>query len=297
MNQGVLNQNSVQQNSGLLNQIIGTVIKKNNFFLTAGAIIIICNFLVAMLTPILPLPSPKDYDFEKRYEKPSLSAPFGRDENGADVMTLVFWGSRVSLTVALCVVSITTIVGLLIGSIAGYFGGRVDFFIMRFLDMIYAFPGFLLALAMVAALGPSVRNLILAMSITGWAGVARLVRGEILHLKEKEYVQSAISVGNSSARIISVHIWPNLIGVMTVQCTFAMAGTLIIESGLSFLGLGAPPTTPTWGMLLNSGRYYLVEAPHISIFPGLAILFLVLGFNLLGDGLREILDPKSRTLK
>jgi peptide/nickel transport system permease protein len=160
--------------------------------------------------------------------------------------------------------------------------------------MIYAFPGFLLALALVAALGPSVKNLIFAMSITGWAGVARLVRGEILHLKEKEYVQSARAIGNSTFRIITTHIWPNLIGVMTVQCTFAMAGTLIIESGLSFLGLGAPPTTPTWGMLLNSGRYYLVEAPHISIFPGLAILLLVLGFNLLGDGLREILDPKSK---
>ncbi len=274
-----------------------TVLKKNNFFLITGAAIVILNFIISLTTPFLPLPSFKDYNFEQRYETPSLSSPFGRDENGADVMTLVFWGSRVSLTVAICVVSITTILGLIIGSIAGYFGGKIDFFIMRFIDMIYAFPGFLLALAMVAALGPSVRNLILAMSITGWAGVARLVRGEILHLKEKEYIQSAISVGNSAFRIITVHIWPNLIGVMTVQCTFAMAGTLIVESGLSFLGLGAPPTTPTWGMLLNSGRYYLVEAPHISIFPGLAILMLVLGFNLLGDGLREILDPKSRTLK
>lgn len=268
--------------------------KKYNFFLVVGGIIVLLNFMVAILTPVLPLPSYKDYDFEKRYESPSWSAPFGRDENGADVMTLVFWGSRVSLTVAISVVSITTLVGLLVGSIAGYFGGRVDFLIMRFLDMIYAFPGFLLALALVASLGPSVRNLIIAMSITGWAGVARLVRGEILHLKEKEYVQSALAIGNRVLRIIPIHIWPNLIGVMTVQCTFAMAGTLIIESGLSFLGLGAPPTTPTWGMLLNSGRYYLVEAPHISIFPGLAILTLVLGFNLLGDGLREILDPKSR---
>lgn len=273
------------------------IYKKNNFFLTVGTIIILINVMVSVLTPFLPLPSYKDYNFELRYEKPNLSSPFGRDENGADVMTLVFWGSRVSLMVAICVVSITTVIGLIVGSIAGYYGGKVDFLIMRFMDMIYAFPGFLLALAMVAALGPSVRNLILAMCITGWAGVARLVRGEILHLKEKDYVQSAVAVGNSAFRIITVHIWPNLIGVMTVQCTFAMAGTLIIESGLSFLGLGAPPTTPTWGMLLNSGRYFLVEAPHISIFPGLAILLLVLGFNLLGDGLREILDPKSRTLK
>ena len=271
--------------------------KKANFFLVVGGIIVTLNILISLMTPFLPLPSFKDYDFEKRYDGPSLTAPFGRDENGADLMTLVFWGSRLSLIVALSVVTITTTVGLIIGSLAGYFGGRTDFLIMRFIDMLYSFPGFLLALALVATLGPSVRNLIIAMSITGWAGVARLVRGEILHLKEKEYVQSALAIGNKSFRVITVHIWPNLIGVMTVQCTFAMAGTLIVESGLSFLGLGAPPTTPTWGMLLNSGRYYLVEAPHISIFPGLAILTLVLGFNLLGDGLREILDPKSRNLK
>lgn len=267
---------------------------KKNFFIFVGGGIVLINIIIALMIPHLPLPSYKAYNFEQRYESPSLEAPFGRDENGADLMTLVFWGSRVSLTVALCVVSVTTLVGLIVGSIAGYFGGRYDFFIMRFIDMIYAFPGFLLALALVAALGPSVRNLIFAMSITGWAGVARLVRGEVLHLKEKEYIQSARAIGNTTFRIITVHTWPNLIGVMTVQCTFAMAGTLIIESGLSFLGLGAPPTTPTWGMLLNSGRYYLVEAPHISIFPGLAILLLVLGFNLLGDGLREILDPKSK---
>lgn len=272
-------------------------LKKTNFFLTVGVIIVSLNIFISLLTPFLPLPSYKKYDFDLRYETPNLKSPFGRDENGADVMTLVFWGSRVSLTVALCVVSITTFIGLIVGSISGFYGGKIDFFIMRFMDMLYAFPGFLLALALVAGLGPSVRNLIIAMSITGWAGVARLVRGEITHLKEKEYVQSAIALGNSSFRVITVHIWPNLIGVMTVQCTFAMAGTLIIESGLSFLGLGAPPTTPTWGMLLNSGRYFLVEAPHISIFPGLAILILVLGFNLLGDGLREILDPKSRSLK
>lgn len=271
--------------------------KKANFFLWVGGIIVLLNVFIALLTPILPLPSYKDYNFELRYETPSINAPFGRDENGVDLMTLVFWGSRVSLTVAISVVSLTTFIGLIMGSIAGYFGGKFDFFIMRFIDMIYAFPGFLLALALVAGLGPSVKNLIFAMSITGWAGVARLVRGEIMHLKEKEYIQSAKAIGNSTFRIITIHTWPNLIGVMTVQCTFAMAGTLIIESGLSFLGLGAPPTTPTWGMLLNSGRYFLVEAPHISIFPGLAILILVLGFNLLGDGLREILDPKSKNLK
>ena len=268
--------------------------KKRNFFLIVGGFIVFFNAVVALSTPFLPLPPHNKYNLEKRYESPSLQAPFGRDENGVDILTLVFWGSRVSLSVALSVVFITTFVGLIIGSLAGYFGRRLDFLFMRLIDTLYAFPGFLLALALVAALGPSIKNLVFAMSITGWAGVARLVRGEILHLKEKEYIQSAIALGNKTPRILMFHLWPNLIGVMTVQCTFAMAGTLIIESGLSFLGLGAPPTTPTWGMLLNSGRYYLVEAPHISIFPGLAILLLVLGFNLLGDGLREMYDPKAR---
>lgn len=268
--------------------------KKRNFFIITGGVIVFFNVVIALITPFLPLPPYDQYNFEKRYETPSLQAPLGRDENGADILTLVFWGSRVSLSVALSVVSITTVIGLIIGSVSGYFGNRLDFLFMRIIDTIYAFPGFLLALALVAALGPSIKNLIFAMSITGWAGVARLVRGEVLHLKEKEYIQSAVALGNTTFRIIVLHLWPNLIGVMTVQCTFAMAGTLIIESGLSFLGLGAPPTTPTWGMLLNSGRYYLVEAPHMSLFPGLAILLLVLGFNLLGDGLREMYDPKRQ---
>lgn len=266
---------------------------KSRIFISLGVLIVLANIFAALFVPYLPLPEPTSYHLDLRYEGPSFTAPFGRDENGVDLFTLVLWGARLSLTVAITVVALTTVVGLVVGSIAGYRGGQTDFLVMRFIDMIYAFPGFLLALALVAALGPSVQNLILAMSLTGWAGVARLVRGEILHLKEKEYVQSAKALGASNLRIVCLHIWPNLIGIMTVQATFAMAGTLIVESGLSFLGLGAPPTTPTWGMLLNSGRYYLVEAPHISIFPGLAILFLVLGFNLLGDGLREVLDPKN----
>lgn len=266
---------------------------KRGVFILIGSVIVFANLFVALTVPFLPLPDPQHYQLDQRYEGPSLSAPFGRDENGVDVMTLIFWGARLSLTVAVSVVFLTTVVGLVVGSVAGYKGGYIDFIIMRFIDMIHAFPGFLLALALVASLGPSIKNLILAMSLTGWAGVARLVRGELLHLKEKEYVQSSRALGASSLRTVCLHIWPNLIGIMTVQATFAMAGTLIVESGLSFLGLGAPPTSPTWGMLLNSGRYYLTEAPHISIFPGLAILFLVLGFNLLGDGLREILDPKN----
>ena len=149
-----------------------------------------------------------------------------------------------------------------------------------------------LALALVAVLGPSLKNLIIALCLTSWTGFARLVRGEVLHLKEREYVQSARAVGASHVRILVLHIWPNLLGLLIVQSTFAMAGTIISESGLSFLGLGVPPETPTWGSLLNSGRRVLIDAPHVSFSAGLAIMIVVLGFNLVGDGLRDLLDPR-----
>ena len=165
---------------------------------------------------------------------------------------------------------------------------------MRIMDMLYAFPGFLLAISLVAVMGPSLPNLILALCVTGWTGYARLIRGEVLHLKTKDYVQSAISVGATTPRILILHIWPNLVSVIVIQASFGMAGTIIAESGLSFLGLGVPPTVPSWGALLNAGRQVLVDAPHISIFPGLAIVSLVLSFNLIGDGLRDILDPKKQ---
>lgn len=258
-----------------------------------GSSIIGFMILVAFLAPSLSIQDPNYMDLSLRYAPPSLAHPFGLDENGSDVFSKVIYGSRISLSVALTVVFISSFLGLILGSISGYIGGWVDSLIMRFIDMLHAFPGFLLALGLVAVLGPSVRNLIFAMCITAWTGFARLVRAEVLHLKSREYVLSAKAVGTSNFRILRLHIWPNLIGVLVVQATLAMAGTIISESGLSFLGLGAPPSTPTWGALLNSGRKILFEAPHVSVFPGLAILTLVLGFNLLGDGLRDYLDPKK----
>lgn len=249
--------------------------------------------VIALLAPLIAGIDPNFMSLANRYQGPSWNHWFGLDENGSDVFSKVVWGARVSLIVSLTVVAISTFIGLIVGSISGFYGGWIDGIIMRIIDMLYAFPNFLLALALVAVLGPSVQNVIIAMSITGWTGYARLIRGEFLHLKEKEYVISSISLGSSDPRIIIKHIWPNLVGPLVVQCSFAMAGTIIAESGLSFLGLGAPPTTPTWGALLNSGRKILSEAPHVSIFPGIAILILVLGFNLLGDGLRDYLDPKK----
>lgn len=232
-------------------------------------------------------------DLAQRFSVPSAEHPFGLDQNGSDVYSQVLHGARISLTVSFTVVALSALIGVLIGSLAGYKGGFFDLVVMRILDMFYAFPGFLLALTFVALLGPSIRNLILAMCVTGWTGYARLVRGEVLHLKTRDYVVGAMALGAPHTRILFRHILPNLLGLLAVQMTFGMAGTIITESGLSFLGLGAPSTTPTWGALLNSGRRFLTEAPHISLFPGLAILSLVLGFNLLGDGLRDHFNPKQ----
>lgn len=260
--------------------------------LRCGILIVAVVSLVALFAPFIAKQDPRAMSLPNRLESPSKEHWLGRDENGSDVYSKLIYGSRVSLGVAWSVVLISASIGLLIGSAAGYRGGWADQLLMRITDMFYAFPGFLIALALVAVLGPSVFNLILAMCVTSWTGFARLVRGEVLHLKERDHVQSARAVGAGALRIITLHIWPNLLSLLVIQATFAMAGTIIAEAGLSFLGLGVPGHTPTWGALLNSGRRVMTEAPHISLAPGVAIVILVLGFNLLGDGLRDHLDPR-----
>ena len=260
-----------------------------------GSVMVLAMLMMAIFSPWLTSLDPNAMDLANRYAAPSAQHWFGLDENGSDVFAKIVYGARVSLLVSFVVVMVGAFIGLIVGSLAGYFGGWIDSLVMRLMDMLYAFPGFLLALALVAMLGPSVRNLIIAMSITTWTGFARLVRGEVLHLKEREYVTSAFALGAGTWRVLTFHIWPNLVGLLVVQSTLAMSGTIISESGLSFLGLGAPPTTPTWGALLSSGRKILFEAPHVSFFPGLFILILVLGFNLFGDGLRDMMDPKRKT--
>ena len=257
-----------------------------------GLAIIGSMTMLAIFAPWVSGQSPDAMFLSKSLEAPSLEHPLGRDENGCDVMAKLVYGARVSLSVAWSVILTSALVGLVIGSLAGYFGGWTEQLLMRLVDMVYAFPSFLLALALVAMMGASLRNLIIALCLTSWTGFARLVRGEVLHVKEREFVQSARALGASHARILIFHIWPNLVGLLIVQSTFAMAGTIISESGLSFLGLGVPPSTPTWGSLLNSGRRVLIDAPHVSFAAGIAILATVLGFNLLGDGLRDILDPR-----
>ncbi len=251
-----------------------------------GLTVICLIILAALFAPWLAPQDPNQMSLPDCYGKPSWSHPFGLDQNGSDVFSQIVFGARISLAVSLIVVSVSVAVGLILGSLAGYLGGWTDLVIMRFIDMIYAFPGFLLALTLVAVLGPSVRNLIFAMCLTSWTGYARMVRGEVLHLKNREYVLGAIALGARPSRLLIHHIWPNLFSLLIVQATFGISGAVLTESGLSFLGLGAPANVPTWGALLNSGRHVLVEAPHVSLFPGLAILALVLGFNFVGEGLR-----------
>ncbi len=269
---------------------------KKNILIFFGGTVILFFIFCAIFAPFVSGHDPNIMNLDLRYQAPSHQHLFGLDQNGSDVFAKVIYGSRISLYVSISVVAICLTLGLIIGTAAGFWGGLIDQIFMRIVDMLYAFPGFLLAIALVAVLGPSLHNLILAMCITGWTSYARLVRAEVLHLKTKEYVQSAFATGAHPLRIVFFHIWPNLVGILVVQSSFSMAATILSESSLSFLGLGAPPTTPTWGALLNAGRKILIEAPHVSVFPGIAIVLLVLAFNLFGDGLRDYLDPKkSRT--
>lgn len=251
--------------------------------------VLLCAFLAPFIRPYNPL----DMDLAHLLASPSWEHPFGLDENGVDVFSQVLYGARVSLLVASVVVFISLLIGLIVGSVSAWCGSFTDQVLMRVVDLVSAFPRFLLALALLAMLGSSVFNLILAMCLSGWAGFARLVRAEVLHLKKEEYVLSALSYGTHPLRVLIHHVWPNLLGLLLVQAALSLVAVVIAEAGLSFLGLGVPPEIPSWGRLLSSGRQVLGEAPHLSVFPGLALFFLVLSFQLCGDGLRDLFDPHS----
>jgi peptide/nickel transport system permease protein len=257
-----------------------------------GLLIVSIAVLAAVLGPGLTPYDPAAQELVRRLEPPSLSHPFGLDELGRDILSRLLNGARISLLVGLAVVSVSSTVGMLMGSIAGYFGGRVDDVISRVIDVLMAFPGILLAIALVAVLGPSLTHVVLALSVIGWVGYARLVRGQALRARELDFVQAARALGAGPARIVVYHVLPTAIPAVVVQATLGMAGAIIAEASLSFLGLGVQPPTPSWGTMLDAGRAHLFDAPHLTIFPGLAIATLVLGFNFLGDGLRDRVDPK-----
>jgi peptide/nickel transport system permease protein len=258
----------------------------------AGLVIVLIAVLAAVAGPLLSPYDPAAQELARRLEAPSLSHPFGLDELGRDILARLMQGARISLLVGLAVVSVSSTVGMLFGSIAGYFGGRIDDAISRVIDVLMAFPGILLAIALVAVLGPSLTNVVLALSVIGWVGYARLVRGQALRARELEFVQAARASGAGASRIVFHHILPTAFPSVVVQATIGMAGAIIAEAALSFLGLGVQPPTPSWGTMLDAGRAHLFDAPHLTIFPGLAIALLVLGFNFLGDGLRDRVDPK-----
>ncbi len=245
-----------------------------------------------MLGPWLSPYDPAAQDLALRLDGPSWSHPFGLDELGRDVFARVLMGARISFAIGLVVVGVSTLVGLALGSVAGYFGGWLDDVLGRVMDVLLAFPGILLAIALVAVLGPSLANVVFALSLIGWVSYARLARGQVLRTRELEFVQAARAMGAKTARILARHVVPSTLPTMVVQATLGMATVIISEASLSFLGLGVQPPTPSWGTMLNGGRAHLLDAPHLTVFPGVAIAALVLGFNFLGDGLRDSLDPR-----
>jgi peptide/nickel transport system permease protein len=257
-----------------------------------GIVIIAVAVIAALAGPMVAPYDSGAQELARRLEGPSVVHPFGLDELGRDILARVMSGARISLLVGLSVVSVSSVLGMFFGSVAGYFGGRVDDVISRVIDVLMAFPGILLAIALVAVLGPSLGNVILALSAIGWVGYARLVRGQALRAREFEFVQAARALGASPARIVVRHILPTALPAVVVQATLGMAAAIIAEASLSFLGLGVQPPTPSWGTMLDAGRSHLFDAPHLTIFPGLAIAVLVLGFNFVGDGLRDRVDPK-----
>ena len=257
-----------------------------------GMAIVLFAVLAAIVGPSVSPYDPAAQELSRRLEGPSYSHPFGLDELGRDILSRILVGARISLLVGLAVVSVSSIVGMFLGSVAGYFGGVVDDAISRIVDVLMAFPGILLAIALVAVLGPGLPNVVLALTVIGWVGYARLVRSQSLRAREFDFVQAARALGAGASRIVWRHVLPTAFPAVVVQATLGMAGAIIAEASLSFLGLGVQPPTPSWGTMLDAGRSHLFDAPHLTIFPGLSIAILVLGFNFLGDGLRDRVDPK-----
>ncbi|HVF49040.1 MAG TPA: ABC transporter permease [Pyrinomonadaceae bacterium] len=262
-----------------------------------GLIFIAVLLVLAVFAPWITTHDVGATDLAARYLSPSAAHWFGTDATGRDIFSRVIFGARISLRVGLVVVAVSAVVGTFIGALAGYYGGWIDRIVSGYVFNVFlAFPGLLLAIAMVAFLGAGLNKLILALCIIGWVGYARLIRGQVLKVREYDFVQAARALGASDFRILFVHIMPNAVQPLIVQASLGMAGAVLSEASLSFLGLGVPPPAPSWGVMLEEARDLstLQAAPHALIFPGIAIALTVLAFNFLGDGLREYLDPRQR---
>lgn len=260
---------------------------KKNKILFSGLIIIGILSAIAILAPFLSPHDPSFIDSSSLLAPPSLKHPLGTDSLGRDLLSRLIYGARISLSIGFIAMGIATLIGLVFGSIAGYYGGAADSLIMRFVDIMLCFPVFFLILAVIAIFEPSIINIMVIIGLTSWMGTARLVRAEILSLKEREFIQAAKAIGASSPRIILRHLMPNAVGPVLVNATLGVAGAILLESGLSFLGLGVQPPTPSWGSILIESKSTLGVAWWITVFPGLAILVTILAFNMIAEGLKK----------
>jgi peptide/nickel transport system permease protein len=259
-----------------------------------GGILVLLVFILSLSASVLAPYNPSDIDIKNILVGPSISHPLGTDDLGRDVLSRMLWGGRVSLKVGFVAVGIATIIGIFLGSLAGYYGGWVDSLIMRSVDIMLSIPTIFLVLAVIAILEPSIINIMIVIGLTSWMEPARLIRAEFISLKEREFVLAARAIGATDDRIMVRHILPNGLSPILVSATMGIGGAILIESALSFLGLGVQPPTPSWGSLLSSGKDNIEIAWWLSAFPGLAILITVLGYNLLGEGIRDALDPRQR---
>ena len=267
---------------------------RRNRLAMVGLVVLVLFLLCAIFAPFITPYDPIKTDFGNALQAPSSENLLGTDWLGRDSFSRILYGSRISLAIGLISVTIGMLIGVPIGALSGYYGGRFDILIQRVIDILIAFPGILLAIVVVAVLGVGVENVMIAVGIASVPIYTRLVRGSVLAVKEQGYIAAAKALGIGDARIIIRHIMPNCLGPIIVQSTFQIATAILWAAGLGFLGLGAQPPDPEWGAMLSKGREYIRTSHHLTTYPGLAILFMVLGFNLLGDGLRDALDPRSR---
>lgn len=271
--------------------VIGKRFSRNKLSVL-GTIAIFLLIMVAALAPFLAPYDPTSIDVHHVLSPPSLKHPLGTDELGRDLLSRIIWGSRISLKVGFVAVGISVLIGIVIGALAGFYGGLIDATLMRFVDIMLAFPTFFLILAVISILEQNIFTIMVVIGITSWMDVARLVRAEFLSLKEKDFVSAARAIGASDKRLMFKHILPNALSPVFVAATFGVAGAILIESGLSFLGLGVQPPDPSWGNILTAGKDNIEVAWWLSFFPGFAILITVLSYNLVGEGLRDALDPR-----
>lgn len=260
-----------------------------------GILLVVALVVVALTAQWIAPYNPNDTNLRLRGASPSVEHWFGNDDIGRDILSRIMYGARVALMVGIISTTIAVSIGVIVGAMAGYFGGWVDFILSRLIDTLMAFPILALLLTLSAVLGPSLRNVIIIVGVTFWASYARVIRAEVLSLRERDYVLAARASGASDRRIILQHIVPNAIGPVIILASLAIGGVIIFESALSFLGMGISRPTPSWGTMLSDGRDHIRNYPHIAIAPGLAIATTVLAFNLIGDGLRDALDPRERS--